>query len=144
MTTLLTQGQWQDVQSTVKVTGWHQPTVNQNIASAIAQISRATNTTLTYSEVAPGVNNTMLSPSNVLIGAKLGFVTVNGGRAWLLVPGADPSIYLADGETVDPTNTGVANLIGVFIANGVTAGGVAIAGYVTGTRIVLPSNPLGH
>jgi len=64
--------------------------------------------------------------------AVLTFLTAAGGLLTLTIPGPLSSIFLADQETVDPTQ--LVTLIADVIANVVDVGGNAVVSYVSGIR----------
>lgn len=64
--------------------------------------------------------------------ATLLFQTAAGAIVKVTLPAPDASIFLADGETVDPGE--ITALISQVLASAVTADGTALDSYVGGTR----------
>jgi hypothetical protein len=63
------------------------------------------------------------------------FQTATGGIHRLQIPAPKSTIFLADGETVDPANTDVVAFVSAVIANAVTRNGEVIGFGAFGTRI---------
>lgn len=63
------------------------------------------------------------------------FADANGGLHRFQIPAPLLAIFLADGETVDLSNTNVVTFTSAVIANAVTRQGVAIGFIVGGTRL---------
>lgn len=127
--------------SVQEVTSWYQSGQNTSIISALAGCQKAGQLEATVSEQ---VNMTPIGPTigfPVLTAARLTYVTSNGNRCYLLIPGVDPTIFLSDGETVDPSNSAVAALSTAVITNGVSQAGDAITQFVGGCKVRLPAQP---
>lgn len=68
--------------------------------------------------------------------AVLYFQTAAGAIAKVTLPAPVASIFMADGESVDPS--AIAAIIAAVIADCVTADGTAVASYVGGLRVQSP------
>lgn len=91
----------------------------------------------------PAVTQGIASTANVLDCAVIVMGAANGQTIRFVILGADPSIYLSDGETVDISNPNVLGLVGSFGANQVcTRGGSIATDYLRGYRIMLPAAPV--
>lgn len=64
--------------------------------------------------------------------ALLNFVTASGSIATLRIPAAKLSIFLADGVTVDGTNTAVVNLVAACIGSLTDEAGSLVTAFVGG------------
>jgi len=128
----------------VKLTTWHQQAEDQTIINAIQACSDAGIVSAIFSGQGLAAIANPPGPTNVLDMAQLKFVTANRHKVYLMVPAAVAACYQADGETVDPTYGQIANLIARFIANGISAGGAAIVGYLEGKRVLVSPSPFGY
>jgi len=73
--------------------------------------------------------------------AVLTFVTGVGTLANLIVPAPDAAIFLADLETVDPSNAQVAALIAAAIGSLTDSNGNTVTAYQAGIRLRRPQAP---
>lgn len=115
-----------------------QATAAQNVINTIVPLTNATGAgaigplTVPRTEVVYGTNSPY---PNVEDKANFTFQDANGSIHRFQVPAPKDTIFLADGETVDPANTDVVAFVAAVIANCVTAEGNAIAFGANGTRI---------
>lgn len=81
--------------------------------------------------------------ADVLDAACFVFATARGSQVKILALSADPSIYLSDGESVDPSNGAVISFIAACNANGLsTRGGDGVVTWLRGYRVRLPASPI--
>jgi hypothetical protein len=73
--------------------------------------------------------------------ARLQFATSGNASVWLLIPGVNLSCFLADGETVDPTNAAIAAVIAQALVTLTDNAGNPVSAYMAGHLVQLPTPP---
>jgi hypothetical protein len=113
------------------------------ILSAMAACQTVAQASFQSADLWPGQGSGGVGTSaNVLDSAVLIFAS-QGTTIRLVILGADPAIYLSDGETVNLANPDVANLIATCGANNLsTRTGRTIDACLRGYRISLPAAPV--
>lgn len=134
---------WYDSYITPSQTEYYVPTGGDSlaIAAALAAASGANayGQWRTATEAAP--NQGVATPSDVSDAARLIFSTNSGQQARIIIPSPSSSIWLSDGETVDPAK--IAGLITAVQTHGANRRGDTIAAYVAGYRTRIPVPPVG-
>jgi hypothetical protein len=128
----------------VRAVSWYQSDLSSAIQDAVCAASTAIADSAYQTVTVPiGVPAQQTFTSSPLDVARLTFRSAAGNVAHVQVPAADPACYLVDGETVDPSASLIAPLIGYVLAHGCTAAGEALAVFVSGKRLRLPATPVG-
>jgi hypothetical protein len=128
---------------TLRYGTWWQSGQTNAVSDAMAVVCHGQIESLTASVAQTGFDpGQVLLDIPIIFAARLTFRAASGNSTSLVWAMPDPVIYMADGETVDPSQAAVANLIAVVIANCTTPAGEPLVSYDSGRRIVVPHQPV--
>ena len=136
---------WHDTTGTGQlVTSWYQSDESTDIFTAISQATSPVPNGLWATTLVVAGGSSLPGSVPVQNCARILYVTSNGTRVPLLIPGAQSGVYLSDGETVNPNSPLVQAVTAAFLSKGRSAASEGINSYLSGTKLVVRLPNITH